>query len=178
MNTRWSAHGRTKILALNARIWFGAHDGLDMNARKYGHILFRSRMVWTYLSSNARKTLEKFWTHDSLDISTFRLGRSGHRPFPSGPVWTYPLWVAHLNLGSSAFDNVEYQFSSTGPCFISVCINKFFSEKRTKMLCTPRFSSRTCIILNLTDLSVGIITWFLWSSFPFLCWWQSVVSEY
>ena len=94
MNARWSGHERTmvwtwthdgldmdaqQILALNARIWSGAHDGLDKNARKSGHIPFRSGMVWTYLPSNARRTHEKFWTQDSLDISTFRLGLSGHQ---------------------------------------------------------------------------------------------------
>ena len=41
----------------------------------------------------------KFWTHDSLNIWTFRLGRPGHRHFPSGTVWTYRLLVWHLRLG-------------------------------------------------------------------------------
>ena len=38
-------------------------------------------------------------THESLDIGTFRLGRSGHSHFPSGTVWTYRLSVWDLNLG-------------------------------------------------------------------------------
>ena len=65
-----------------------------MNARKSGHV-------------RARKSS---WMLKSLDIARFCLGRSGHRHFPSGMVWTYRLSVWDLNLGYNTDQN-----SSTEP---------------------------------------------------------------
>ena len=73
---------------------FGTHKSLDI-------CNFERTKVWTWGLLNARWTHEKFWTHESLDIGTFRLGGSGHRHFPSGTVWTYRFSVWHLNLGST-----------------------------------------------------------------------------
>ena len=93
-------------LDMNARIVWWTHESLDMNARKSGE---RTKVwTWTHESLvNARKSgheRTKVWrTHESLDIGNFRLGRSGHRYFPSGTVWTYLLpsgtstWVLVLN---------------------------------------------------------------------------------
>ena len=40
------------------------------------------------------------WLRESLEIGTFRLGRSGHRHVSSGTLWIYCLLVWHLSLGS------------------------------------------------------------------------------
>ena len=114
VNARKSGHKRTKVWwthesLVNARksvertkVWTWTHESLDMNARKSGE---RTK-VWTWTHDslvNARRSgherTKVWWTHESLDISTFRLGRSGHRHFPSGTVWTYRLSVWDLNLG-------------------------------------------------------------------------------
>ena len=114
VNARKSGHKRTKVWwthesLVNARksvertkVWTWTHESLDMNARKSGE---RTKVwTWTHESLvNARRSgherTKVWWTHESLDIGTFRLGRSGHRHFPSGTFWTYRLSVWDLNLG-------------------------------------------------------------------------------
>ena len=53
-------------------------------------------------------------THESLDIVTFRLGRSGHT------VWTYGVSVWDLNLGS-LFDYISICIKFVKCCFITPC---------------------------------------------------------
>ena len=99
---RWTHDGgvvRSNLHGLetrkNARIWIWTHESLDMNARKSGE---RTKVwTWTHESLvNARKSGHErtrvWWTHESLDIGTFRLGRSGHTDFPSGTS-TWVCWA-------------------------------------------------------------------------------------
>ena len=64
-----------------------------------GHIRLRTHEKRTKSFERTIVLTYALSVSDGLDIDTFRLGRSGHRHFPSGTVWTYGLSVGHLNLG-------------------------------------------------------------------------------
>ena len=68
--------------------------------------------VWSYVILIARRTHIYFWTHESLDIGTFRLGWPGHKHLLSGTVWIYGLSVWDLNLGIIMNDDIRLRMFS------------------------------------------------------------------
>ena len=101
MNARKSGE-HTKSGHERSEVWTWTHESL-VNTRKSGNE--RTKVWWTHeiLDMNARKSAErtKVWTKttsvwDSLDIGTFRLGRSGHTCFCLAPFFTFNAFNAIL----------------------------------------------------------------------------------
>ena len=84
----------------------------------------------------------RFWLHESLEIGTFRLGRSGHRHVSSGTFWIYWLSVWHLNLGSHQ-RKLFLLSAVSGPLRLkSLCKNNCYSWFRSRRatfiwICNP-----------------------------------------
>ena len=72
-------------------VWTRTHESPDKYAIGLGwsgHIRLRTHEERTESFERLIVWTKALSVWDGLDIDTFRLGRSGHRHFPSGTVWT------------------------------------------------------------------------------------------